>query len=899
MVPDTTGRLRRAIRRVRRPGVSGRVLGTTLLPLLLLATVSVSITVDRHDDAVVAGRIADGAEMLEDLVALRSSMLTERLVEEVSSPDQRPPRQLIETSEFLLLAIDNPERVRSSTDQALFALDPADRPFTPVELAAVRGDEVVGGFGGATGARWEPLMGPLLESMLGRIAELRSDAILLGNPALARAIDNLDEAIEVPIWTGDLLGQISAFWMSPTGDRAQFQSELAALDAGFEDTSNRLERSLDPTIRALWAERGAMPQGIEQSIAIGLDGTLTDPERPPGEPPLVGLALIDGLDWAISVDEVPTAVTGIVRSQAAEVAASARTGERTTTVLTLVAILASVAAALLFGRSIVASVKRLTDQAILVGQGDLNLEPLELSGPPEVVRASAAFNDVVDNLVLLERKTRALADCDFDDESLARPLPGMLGASLQRSVRVLSGSIIERQQLQQRLVHQANHDTLTGLANRAKLVSVLTDAHRDRRCSESDERIAVVFVDLDGFKSINDRFGHAVGDELLRVVASRLRASVRRDVLVARLGGDEFVLVMPSVKDWQEPVSVARRIVRSLSELVEVEGHWVRVGASAGVALCDTPPTEDRGPLDLLRRADLAVYTAKHRSGEHVAIYDDEMDRMVVNQQDIEEGLSQALRDDEGLTLVFQPIIDALTGSATGIESLVRWERRGKGSVSPAVFVPIAERSGLVVELDLWVLEHALAQLSAWSDEPTVRRLEISVNVSGRSLLDPTFVEDCLRLLAESGVDPRRLVFEVTETALVTDLDLAATQLQLLRSRGVRISIDDFGTGYTSVAHLRTLPIDQIKIDSSFVQSLPEREHYLLIQMINELARRMDVPTVAEGVESSMQVDALREIGCDHLQGYLFAHPMPPSDLLKWLSVESGGRIPTSVTERV
>ncbi len=341
MVPDTTGRLRRIIRRVRRPGVSGRVLGTTLLPLLLLATVSVGLTLDRHDEAVVAGRIADGAETLEDLVALRSSMLTERLVEEVSSPDQRPPRQLIETSEFLLLAIDNPERVRSSTDQALFALDPADRPFTPAELAAVRGGKVVGGFGGATAARWEPLMGPLLESMLGRIADLRSDAILLGNPELARAIDNLDEAIEVPIWTGDLLGQISAFWMSPTGDRALFQSELAALDAGFEDTSNRLERSVDPTIRALWAERGAMPEGIEQSIAIGLDGTLTDPERPPGEPPLVGLALIDGLDWAISVDEVPTAVTGIVRSQAAEVASSARTGERTTTVLTLIGILAS------------------------------------------------------------------------------------------------------------------------------------------------------------------------------------------------------------------------------------------------------------------------------------------------------------------------------------------------------------------------------------------------------------------------------------------------------------------------------------------------------------------------------------------------------------------------------
>ena len=498
-----------------------------------------------------------------------------------------------------------------------------------------------------------------------------------------------------------------------------------------------------------------------------------------------------------------------------------------------------------------------------------------------------AFNDVVDNLVLLERKTRALADCDFDDPSLAQPLPGMLGASLQRSVRVLSGSIIERQQLQQRLVHQATHDALTGLANRAELVSTLTAAHqRRRRSGDTTTQVAVVFIDLDGFKRANDRYGHAVGDELLRVVARRMQLEVRRDALVARLGGDEFVVVTPAVGDWHEPVSLARRLVRAIAEPVEVEGHWLRVGASAGVALSGTGRSADQDPLDLLRRADLAVYAAKQRAGDPVAVYDDEMDQMVVDQEDIEEGLAEALHAGDQLSLVYQPVLDAITGEAVGVEALVRWARPGVGAVSPAVFVPIAERSGLVVDLDLWVLETALAQLAEWSGHASMQQLGLAVNVSGRSLLDPGFVEQFSEVLASAQVDPSLLTIEVTETAIVTDLELAASQLEQLRTFGVRVAIDDFGTGYTSVAHLRALPVDEIKIDSSFVQALPERESYILIQMINELAHRLDVPTVAEGVETADQVDALREIGCDLLQGFLFARPMPAADLVSWRSAE-------------
>jgi diguanylate cyclase (GGDEF)-like protein len=868
---------------MRRPGVSGRVLGTMLLPLLLLSIVSVSVTADRHDDAVVAERITRTAGELESLVALRSAMLAERLAEEVTLTGRRPPKELARSSEFLNEVLDHPERVLVRTDDALDSVPDDLRPFDADDLAGVRTDRPPAGDSTALIAeRWEPLQTALLEQMERSLRLIRMDAVLLGDLELAGATDDLDAAIAAPTRSAELLGLLTELWLAPRAERLELQAQLAAEDARFGAVVDQLARSAEPSVRALWRAQGEMPEAVAASMDIARRGVLGDPAREVGFPNEVWLSLLEGIDWAGSRDD-PPALRSLVPHDGDQ-GWVARQAERTTALLTLVAVAASIGAALLFGRSIVAPVRRLTDQATSVGRGDLGVEPLALSGPPEVVRASAAFNDVVDNLVLLERKTRALADCDFEDTSLAQPLPGMLGASLQRSVKVLSGSIIERQQLQQRLVHQATHDALTGLANRAELVSTLTEAHQHRRrAGDAGTQVAVVFIDLDGFKRANDRYGHAVGDELLRVVARRLQSEVRREVLVARLGGDEFVVVMPAVADWHEPVALARRLVRTISEPVEVEGHWVRVGASAGVALSGTS-RGDADALDLLRCADLAVYTAKQRTGDPVAVYDDEMDQMVVDQEDIEEGLAEALHRPGELSLVYQPVLDSLTGDPVGVEALVRWDRPECGAVSPAVFVPIAERSGLVVDLDLWVLETALVQLRDWSTRPLTSRLGLAVNVSGRSLLDPGFVEQFCAVLGEAAVDPHRLTIEVTETALVTDLDLAASQLEQLRSLGVRVAIDDFGTGYTSVAHLRALPVDEIKIDSSFVHGLPDRESYILIQMINELAHRLDVPTVAEGVETADQVDALREIGCDCLQGFLFARPMPAADLLSWMA---------------
>lgn len=882
-----------------RPGVSGRVLGTMLLPLLLLAVVSVRVTLDEHQHVRAAERVNAEVDHLEDLFTLRTAMFAERLASELSVEGRRPPQDLLATTQFGEQVRDDPGSLVEATDRAFTAIAPGRRPFDAAQLAAARavpadGDSAVG-----IAQRWDPLRQDLTASIESLLAEIRGAAVQLGDPTLVQAVNSLDASMLAPERSAEMLAALSDLWTAPPQQRPALQSEVAAAVSRFEAVDDRLATTGIERVRAAWLDGGRMPDELRSVVDDALSGGLTDPSAPSGTRLDIGLALLDGIDWTIAVNDLTSVATGTVNRIATEAALAARRSQQTTVVLTLVAMAASVASALLFGRSIVVPVRRLTDQATSVGRGDLSLEPLELAGPPEVVRASAAFNDVVDNLVLLERKTHALADCDFDDPVLSQPLPGKLGASLQRSVRVLSGSIIQRQQLQHRLAHQASHDALTGLANRAALVALLEDTQRHRHLSGPlDQQLAVVFIDLDGFKRANDRYGHAVGDELLRVVGQRMLDQVRRGEMVARLGGDEFVVVLPSVLDAQEPVELARRLVRAVAEPVEIEGSWVSVGASAGVALSGLNDDTERDPLDLLRCADLAVYAAKERSGDPVALYDDEMDQLIVVQEDIEAGLSAAIEEGHGeLSLAFQPQVDALTGDPVGFEVLVRWNRAERGPVSPGLFVPIAERSGLIVDLDLWIIGSALRQLDGWADDPTLGRATLAVNVSGRSVLDMSFVERFTSVLAAAEVAPARLTLEVTETALVTDLDLMAAQLDALRGLGVRVAIDDFGTGYTSVAHLRALPVDEIKIDLSFVQGLPDRENYLLIQMINELARRLDVPTVAEGVETVDQLEALREIGCDYLQGYLFARPMPASELPGWVrSVERGRSLDGSAT---
>ena len=872
----------------------GRLVLAITVPMLLLSLVSIGYTRQQSHDVLLAAEISSDLRLVDQLLAVRAATFEERLAAELFVEGRRPPANMLAETEFGARLIEDPESLAEASERALAALAPSDRPFGIDELRDVRDDHAswVGDLG-AIRRRLGPFYDRTTESLHAVMDRVRARAVELADPDLIAASTSFHRSVMVPGLAGELVAAVTDLWAAEPAQRAAYQSAVARIHALYTDSVDRLSSALPAdapgSVRDL-RERLQLPADLRAVVESVLLGELSGVERPAGQPIEVAAPMLRSLDWVLEVDELPLRTAASTGTAAADLAADARRQEVTTAVVLLAVIGLCLAVAVLLARSILSPVRRLTDRAQQIGAGQLDVDPLTLHGPPEVVGAARAFNDVVDNLVLLEQKSHALAECNFDHPSLRQPLPGLLGAELQRSVRVLSGSIVEREQLQSRLVYQATHDTLTGLANRAALVETLTGAARD--AVETGHRVAVVFVDLDGFKRANDRYGHPVGDQLLREVAARMQRLVPRRCTVARFGGDEFVVVVPGVVDPRQPVELARAVVASIAEPVEIEGTLLTVGASAGVAVSGSDPAEAGvDPLDLLRRADLAVYSAKRDAGQSVAMYDGELDRQIMQQEDVEGALDAALQPGASeLRMVFQPILSAADGELHGVESLVRWDRPDHGRVPPDAFVPIAERSSLIVKLDRWVLRAVLRQVAEWTGSEELREVPVSVNVSGRSLLDPGFVAHVVDALREASVPPELLKVEVTETAIVTDLELAAAQLRQLRDLGVQVVIDDFGTGYTSVAHLRSMPVDELKIDGSFVQRLPDEENRVLIQMIHQLAHHLAIPTVAEGVETAEQIEHLRDIGCDALQGYLFSRPLEHDELVRWVRSRVGTR---------
>ena len=871
---------------VRRLNVRGRMVVAIFVPVVALVAMTTWIGLDRHDDVRLADAIAEDVRVVEQLAELRSAVFSERLAAELLLPIRRPPDALLETTEFGSLLLDGLRPMEARSEAALAALAPTDRPFEAAELIAVRADRESWASSLAGIARaMDPFDDRLVAALNERGAAARDAAVELGDSALIEAGSTFQRTISVPIATGQLIAAITDLWVAAPVSRLILQSDVAAAAAAVDVAYERFALGLlksTGSLREFYDGPMQVPSGIHQAVEDARHGVYTTPERPAGSPVSLGLTLLRGVDWIAVVDELPLLAAQAMGQEAQRVETSARSAERSTTVTAALVIGISVGAVLLLARSIITPVDRLTRRAQEIGRGRLDGEPLELKGPPDVVAASHAFNDVVDNLSLLEQKTRALADLRFDDASLGEPLPGQLGASLERSVHVLSHSIIEREELQTRVVHEATHDPLTGLASRSALVSMLRSIGRQPGPRRS---IAVIFIDLNDFKRTNDRYGHAAGDSLLQLVAARLQAAAPPGSFVARRGGDEFAVVLRDVPGVDHATTTARDLLAALMLPADIDGQQLGVAPSAGVAISTAGDTSRSGSQrGLLHRADLAVRSAKDRGPGLVAVYDEDLDRRIVTDERLAEALSVALAPGvDELHLVYQPIVGTDDGRLHAIEALIRWERPGFGLMAPDSFIPIAERSPLIVKLDQWVLEAALLQLASWTEIPSLRDVAMSVNVSGRSLLDPTFAARVTRALAESSIPSSRLKIEVTETALVTDLELAAAQLGALRALGVRIVIDDYGTGYTSVAHLRALPVDELKIDSSYVQRLDDPDDRALVRMVNELAHILHLPTVAEGVETAEQFEHLRSIGCDALQGYFFSRPLRPQAFVEWV----------------
>ncbi|MGH2367961.1 MAG: putative bifunctional diguanylate cyclase/phosphodiesterase [Chloroflexota bacterium] len=435
--------------------------------------------------------------------------------------------------------------------------------------------------------------------------------------------------------------------------------------------------------------------------------------------------------------------------------------------------------------------------------------------------------------------------------------------------------VSERRALEEQLAHQAFHDPLTNLANRALFRNRVE--HALARAGRHDGCVAVLFLDLDNFKNVNDSLGHAAGDQLLLAVAERIRGEVRPGDTAARLGGDEFAILLEQARHIGDPAHVADRVIESLRAPIPLDGKDVFVGASVGIAVNDA---RDEQAEDLLRNADVAMYMAKSLGKGQYIIFEPSMHAVALERLALAADLRRAVERQE-FTLRYQPIAVLETGRIAGVEALVRWQHPEHGLLAPDTFIPLAEETGLIVPIGRWVLQQACRQMAQWREAlPPDRSLTMSVNLSARQLQQPGLVEEVGHVLRQTGLDPQDLTLEMTETTLMEDTEVTIPRLQALRSLGVRLAIDDFGTGYSSLSYLRRFPIDILKIDRSFVEGVGSgTEQGALVQTIIALGETLRLRTVAEGIEGAEQLDALRALGCDLGQGYYLAKPLDAAEV--------------------
>jgi diguanylate cyclase (GGDEF)-like protein len=855
-----------------------------LLPVTVMCVLAGTVVLSRRATAAQAEGVADDVSHLSRLVALRDALHTQQSLEEFEVRLARLGVTPAVASQFLGvdLAV-HLRKARAKAHGSVVALGPGS-PVADVDLqqlfnaidsraltaaqALVRIDgfvnrassavnRIVTGLGEVDGASQ-------IDAPIQSLAAVTS----LADVATAQGLD------------------LSALWFpSPAEKKRAATTVFARLGqetATFDATVARLRMlGVGPVVKTLdRMESDSNLLAFTTAVRFSLQGSPTVRPTAPASAAEVAAVFRGYLLRDTMLGNLSESAAEVVRDDSRQLAADSREDYVIWSLGALLLSLLSIGIALLLGRSISRPLKELADYAHAVNEGQLDITPSPRRdhGPRETRLAFRAFGDLVVSLRLLDAKAKALADLAFDDPVLGAALPGRLGQSLESSVAVLSNSIIERDELQAHLTHQANHDSLTGIYNRAAAVVAIQGAMD--RATRSGATTAVLFVDLDEFKSVNDRHGHEIGDEVLRQVATRMSEALRSGDFAARFGGDEFVVVAQGVADTSDVTNLARRLVDVVSAPMDINGLQLRIGASIGIALSLDGPED---PIGLISRADAAMYRAKKHNGSAIEIFDTDLQDELVKRTDIEVALAGALEDPAGgLRLNYQPIVDAASRRLVAVEALMRWDRPGHGWLPPDAFIPVAEASALIIDVDCWVLDRAAAQLVAWSEVPALADIPVSVNISGRHLLSGQLVGHIIDVLDRTGVDPHRLSIEITETVLLEDLVVAASELHAVRALGVKVAIDDFGTGYTSLAHLQQLPMDAIKIDRSFISQLDAQRGRALVRMVTVFGRSMDITVVAEGVETAAELATLQSMGADRLQGYLLSRPLEPDAMSAW-----------------
>jgi diguanylate cyclase (GGDEF)-like protein len=435
--------------------------------------------------------------------------------------------------------------------------------------------------------------------------------------------------------------------------------------------------------------------------------------------------------------------------------------------------------------------------------------------------------------------------------------------------------ITEQRQQEERIRHMARHDALTQLPNRVQFLDEMASAEA---AIDRGDKVAVLCIDLDHFKGVNDTLGHALGDKVLQQASARLWGATRENDVLARLGGDEYALLLRDIDKPADAAGIAERIVKVMSQPFAIEGHQVVIGASVGIAMA---PQDGQTSDELMKNADLALYKAKNEGRSTFHFFEAGMDAAIQKRRTIEAGLRLALARNE-LRLVYQPLVGLKENRITCLEALLRWDSE-RGTISPGEFIPVAEETGLIVPIGEWVLREACRQAAVWPDH-----VRVAVNLSPVQFKNKRLYEMVEAALRESGLKPTRLELEITESLLLADNEPTLKTLHRLRALGVRISMDDFGTGYSSLSYLRSFPFDKIKIDRSFMRDLKSKgDSIAIIKAVIGLGHSLGMSTTAEGIETEEQLAAVREQGCNEVQGFLFSPPLSPAAVGEMLDKET------------